>query len=442
MSIKVGLGTRTSCTPLSDDFSRDLVLNTIRQAGGGGSATVDYFNMLNVTSKMFKQLIDNAKSTNAGWNVTEDNNGLPLYYLLETDGNGDNHYVELQTTDLNVDSSNNVSPNDTTQDINGTVYNGIGTVTMTVGYKNTPFSTISWWLGVLGGTSIALKGLMPVISSCLRSIAAQISVQFEKLVANIVGSSAAEIEAAIQEGSAEADVAIAEEAGVEVAEIGAAELALGALSFVGIGLVVAAAFIVIALFVLHDSSQRVRFWNLTSYKALWTLWFFEGQMTTGPVQFNDDGSIKNYIALPPVERTSPVPGAKPTNQAHYGDFNFDSASETHGIGYAMQIQLVDPKDDGDVKYTCTLMYDIPFVGDNSTTVTFNAVDNLKDFYFNNEGTNKSTKQSASTSDGKINATTTYDYLSGQHVKPGLDGSDGNEAYYYQSVIILEQTDLK
>ncbi|KAG6549499.1 hypothetical protein Mapa_009035 [Marchantia paleacea] len=305
---------------------------------------------------------------------------------------------------------------------------------MSLGFQGSKFFTVCWWLGKGTAGVIALALLKPLLQKCLKSIVSQLSGHMQKIWANLVGSSGAEIEAGIEESSAEADAAIAEEAGIEIAEIGAAEIAIGVLSFIAIGLIVAVLGIVF-IFVLHESSQRVRIWNVTSYKARWMIYFDEGQMVSGPVKFNSDGSINTFVPFMPVER-------KVTPEAHYGDLIIDSASGIHGIGYVIQIQLVDPNHEDDVKYACTLMYDIPFAGDNSTAVTFDHITDVGKFYSDNMGVHRCTQQTAQSSDGRIRATTTYDYLRGEHVKPQqVDSSGGNVAYYYQSVILLEEKDL-
>lgn len=60
------------------------------------------------------------------------------------------------------------------------------------------------------------------------------------------------------------------------------------------------------------------------------------------------------------------------------------------------------------------MFNRPYdEGDNSTPVTFSSVGDLQTWYGTQEGVNKVTPQSATESDGKIKAITTYDYLSGE-----------------------------
>jgi hypothetical protein len=88
-----------------------------------------------------------------------------------------------------------------------------------------------------------------------------------------------------------------------------------------------------------------------------------------------------------------------------------------------------------------LMFDIPFEGNNSTSVTFEPMSSLSQYYSSQEGVNNSTQQQATSPDGIIQATTTYDYLSGQHPIPQASGGDTNEGYYYQSVVLLYENDL-
>lgn len=89
------------------------------------------------------------------------------------------------------------------------------------------------------------------------------------------------------------------------------------------------------------------------------------------------------------------------------------------------------------------MFDIPFMGQNSTSVTLNPnVGDLEDYYDKQAGKNHSLSQEATSSDGIIKASTTYDFLNGQHPIPGMTGTGSNKGYFYQSVITFWETDLK
>lgn len=190
----------------------------------------------------------------------------------------------------------------------------------------------------------------------------------------------------------------------------------------------------------------MRLWNITNYTLNWTIHFDSGQLTdegqliSGPVTFNNDNSINTYVPLQPVINAPPVPGAQTVNQAHYYDLSFASSSEYAGIGYVMQFQLQNDK--GTTVYTTTMYFDIPFDGENSLNVTLDPVSDLQQWYNDNAGNNKNTSASATSSDGNITISISYDYLSGEHVVPNsASGTNSNEQYFYQSVILIEENDL-
>jgi hypothetical protein len=292
----------------------------------------------------------------------------------------------------------------------------------------------------LSGGVIALKVLYPLVAPMLRSIATQFATSLARIIELDAGTSAAEAAAEIELADLEATSAVGEEAAVEVGAA-IAGISAGALCLIGIGIVVAIVFFAL-FFVLHVSYHRVKLWNVTQYRALWKPWFDEGGLVWAPVKLDANKNIESYVPFEHVCGGAPVPGTKAEPQAHYYDLSVNSESEWHGIGYTMQMQLVDPDNESDVKYTCTLMFDIPWMGKNSTSVTFDNVDDVEQWYHSQEGQNNSTKVVASSSDSKIKATVTYDYLEGKHVVPGQEGQGSNEAYYYQSIILLEQDGLK
>lgn len=77
------------------------------------------------------------------------------------------------------------------------------------------------------------------------------------------------------------------------------------------------------------------------------------------------------------------------------------------------MQLKDPKTD-EVACTATTYYDIPFMGDNSTDITFDKASDLESWYKSSAGYRKSTTVERSSSDSAITVKSTYDYLDGKH----------------------------
>ena len=69
------------------------------------------------------------------------------------------------------------------------------------------------------------------------------------------------------------------------------------------------------------------------------------------------------------------------------------------------------------------------------------MDSLPNYYKSQEGVNNSISQSATSSDGQITATTTYDFLDGEHPIP-VAGGAAQDAYFYQSVIMFYETGIE
>ena len=164
----------------------------------------------------------------------------------------------------------------------------------------------------------------------------------------------------------------------------------------------------------------------------------QGELVSGPVVFQGD-KVQQYVPFEPIGSDG-VPGVAPTNSAHYGDMSVNSSHEFSGIGYVLQFYLQD--DSGNTVYTATMYFDIPFAGTNSTNVTLGAVSDLQGWYKQNNGNNKKTQAVATSDDGVITATTTYDYLSGEHAVPNTPaGSSSNQQYFYQSLITIAQNNV-
>lgn len=426
----LGLGDVSVSAPLSNDFATDGLLQMIRKAAVGGDATVSYFTMMSAYSSMYGQLITNGINA---WNVAQDENNLDIYYITEQDGQGNQYTIRLALQDLQVDGDGNIVINGSTVTKDGITYNGFGYVNVTTSFNAFDLASVATWIGVAGAGAFSLGLVATAIRACQAQAAEQIPNVLGRVAGQAGGGQA--LDDTISTADTEASEAMTEEAGVEI-------LTAGTLTFLGVTAIIAVVFIVLS-FLLHVTSQSVKFWNLTRFKALYTFWFDEGALYNGPVTFDSSGKITSTIPNDGACFGVPVEGAKPVYKCHYQDFNFNSDSETNGIGYVMQIQLVNPNNESDIKYTVTLMFDIPYVGDNSTSITFDnvPVSNLQSWYDSQEGVNKTTSFSATSSDSVITATTTYDYLSGPHPVPVPVGTPSNEAYFYQSLIILDDNGL-
>ncbi|KAF5633828.1 uncharacterized protein FTJAE_6979 [Fusarium tjaetaba] len=442
----IGLGQVFTAAPLSsDNIDTDPLLQSVKNGLAGGEGTSDYFNVINSMSQVYQQLKDNGRNA---WVKGTDANGLPVYYVESTDTlTNKNFFAKISVDGLNFDVNNNVKTNGTTTVINGITYQGVGLMNYTSGWNTYNFSTTSWWLGVGISGAIAFNGIISALSNAIQAVANAQADAIQDIANDPAAEDGGEAEEEEEgEENASGDESISTEAGDDVAILEAEE---GAVAwgdvFLGAGIVLAVLFVVLS-FVLHDSFQYVRVWNLTRYKLVWVIQFDkhqntdEGQLVIGPVHFNPDNSIAAYEPFLPLNSQPAPPGVIPPPSAQFADMNINSSSQYAGIGYVLQYQLQDPTS-GEVAYTGTAYFDIPFDGDNSTNVTFDSVTDLQAWYDDNSGNNQSTVASTTTSDGKVTFFTTFDYLSGQHVVPQSSGGSPTTQYYYQSLVAFVENDL-
>jgi len=438
---KVGLGPAYVGTDIGTDLSTDGLALAVQEGAKGGDSTVAFFNDIN----SFGQMLTGAASSGMdAWTKSNNPDGLPIYYMELDDGNGDSYTVEVNMLGLTVTGTGDTATVETTGGtitVNGKTYNVIGYKALTLSYKGTHYKRWLWAVGLLSGGTALLTAVKPVLAAAIDSITSNFTTQLST-VASIDTTDGAEIDTTLANAEADADTDIATDAAVEVAtDVVVADVAVATLGFIGVGLAVAAACVVVAVLI-HNSHQTVKLYNFSRYRLKWSAYFAEGGFMQCPGTLNSDGNVVNAYLIDPVHRTGVPDDANPTPKVYCGDFSVDSLSEWHGLGYAIKIQFMpanikDPQD-SDAVYTCTLMFDIPYAGQNSTSVTFDAVSDLSTFYSDNEGVNCSTVQSASSSDGVITVTTTYDYLTGEHPSPTDPNKTG---YYYQSLIQITDTGL-
>ncbi|KAL2013003.1 hypothetical protein VTN00DRAFT_528 [Thermoascus crustaceus] len=195
----------------------------------------------------------------------------------------------------------------------------------------------------------------------------------------------------------EQEIAEGGEAVVEEAVVDGAAIAGGTV-FIGVCVALAVLFMGLS-FVLHNSFHHVRIWNLTRYKMEWIYWFDTEQR----------GRADHFWPRQLQGRT----GHPCTN---FRGKSWYTYSRSH------------------MNTTAS--------GDNSTNLSFGTVTDLEAWYKDNQGNNQRTVAQRTSSDGAITATSTYDYLSGEHGVPSQTGGSSNEAYYYQSVLCIVENDLK
>jgi hypothetical protein len=446
MSKTLGLGPVSHYCELTDDFSTDPLLASIKTASNGGQDTTDYFNRVNSMSQLFQQL---ANSGSDAWSDdTDDTIGLAIKYITYTDSDNNTYYIKIGQDQMADDGNGNVVLNGSTATIKGVTYNGVGMITMTCGYSNYTFSKTSWWAGTSLGGAVATKVLWPLVSSTIKSVATNLADQLKSVFQSGSGGDGGDdAEEAEETADETADTDIEADVGdvaiEEVTEEGA--IALGDV-FIGVGIALAILFVILS-FVLHNSYHSLRVWNLTKYSLTWTIHFDtgqpedQGQLVSGPVVFDSNNNITQYTTFLPISFSQPVPGAKKVWSCHYADMNVNSSHEYSGIGYVLQFYLND--DSGTTVYTATMYFDIPFKGDNSTDVSLDSsITDLQGWYDDNSGKNTKTVASTTSSDGVITLSTTYDFLDDKHPVPNTpQGQSSNEQYFYQSVVTILQNNL-
>ncbi|RYP27629.1 hypothetical protein DL767_007593 [Monosporascus sp. MG133] len=439
---KVALGKTITSTPLkptSDYLSSDALIQNILQATQGGSKTADYFTQVNTIGELHAKL---GRLGNDAWSKSTDENGLDVYYVAEVDEQGKAYYISISVQGMTIDKDGNICPCGSSAEINGTTYQTVGVVTHTIGYSNYTFSQTSRDIGLLAAGLIPLKVFGPYLSSLLKSAAHAVGNAISKLFSTPaqVGEALQQTEIELQ-GAGEEEIASGGVAVEEVAVEGAA-IAAGTV-FIGACVAVAVLFIALS-FILHNSFHHVQIWNLTKYKMEWVYWFgtdlmgMKGQITHGPVEFKNGQAIP--VPIPGANRRPLVPGTKGSPQVYYGELDVASSHEYNGIGYVLQLHLKDDLDQ--TIYAITVYYDIPFAGSNSTNLTFGEVTDLKKWYDDNAG-NRSVSAQKTSSDDKITAKSSYDYLDGEHVVPSSKvGDSSNTAYYYQSMLCIVEKGLQ
>ncbi|KAF4946495.1 hypothetical protein FGADI_11133 [Fusarium gaditjirri] len=443
----IELGQVFTGAPLSSaNVNAETLLQSVQNGLNGGQGTAEHFNRINNMAQVFQQLKDNGRKS---WVQGTDANNLPVFYVESVDNiTGKVYFNKISVSGLEFDDDGNVKVNGTTTVINGVTHHSIGVVTNTAGWSDFAFSTTSWWVGVGILGAFALKEVFPDLFATIQAIA---NVQAD-VIQNIADVPEAaeggfEEQAVEEEENSVGNESISTEASESVAiaeaeEVGAAEV--GGI-FLGAGIVLAVVFVVLS-FVLHNTFQYVRVWNLTSYKLVWVIKFDqtqildEGQLVIGPATFNSDNSIKDYQPIFPLSSTPAPPGVKPPPTAQFADMNINSSSQFAGVGYVLQYQLQDPAS-GQTVYTGTAYFDLPFGAENSTNVIFDQVSDLQSWYNDNSGNNQRTLASTSTPDGKVTLFNIYDYLSGRHTVPQVPKGSPTNQFYYQSLIASMENGL-
>ncbi|KAH7025314.1 hypothetical protein B0J12DRAFT_705172 [Macrophomina phaseolina] len=430
---KLGLGASKMFTPLhpnGDDITSASLVQDILQAAMDGK-TSDYFTHVNAIAPLYTKL---GNEGNNAWAQGKDNNGLDVYYVEQLDETGQAYYITVAVEGLQTDADGVLLPTGSDVTINGVNYTGVGMVTQTVGYSNFEFAKVLRPLGIASAVAAPLKFVQQLIMNMIRTVATSIGSALQSVFqAEVAAAEVAGVEMQI------ADQAEANVAAVANVEEGAGAAAVGlSWTFFGACIILSGIFIALS-YILHNSYHHLRIWNLTKYKVSWKYYFApqEGQITSGPVKGDS-----TTVPISGASAAPKIPDLKGNPEVYYADLDVVSSHESTGIGYVLQLSLNDPVTSG-TPYTVTVYYDIPFVGSNSTNLTFDQVNDLGNWYTDNQGNNRNTLATVDSGDAKIKAISTYDYLEGKHVVPSYQpGTPTDEAFYYQSLLVILEKDLK
>ena len=228
---------------------------------------------------------------------------------------------------------------------------------------------------------------------------------------------------------------------VLVEEVTVSVTAAGAACF-GVLLVLIAIPIVVSK-IAHYSFNTIQVYNLSNkYDIVWANpHIYNGTMNQAPVIDQNSQTYEQLIVG--YRNSSPSPFVKP--QPVYGSANFSFASNSafEGLGeafglnfYTINPQAVTATDYSDatpVGYGAFAI-NIPFSSDNGLSGEFSTTPVSSDSYWSSHQQQDKTQVVVSNSALGIQMTLTIDYLSGEHTTPS-----GTDDYYYQSVIVFEDS---
>jgi hypothetical protein len=195
-----------------------------------------------------------------------------------------------------------------------------------------------------------------------------------------------------------------------------------------VGIVILIALPIILGLVMHESSQTLRFYNLTLYDVQWSLADVAyGILSSGPT--SSVGS-PDFLSVIPAGHYITV-GQTQTLVYREADFTWGSDSQIHGIQYILALTITDPANNGQLVANAAIAFDIPWAGDNSLVATFSPPSNITDLYDDTQQEVSEAATQALANGKTLTLTVTYDYLDGEHTLPG-----GAEGYTYNSLTVL------
>ncbi|KAF3906375.1 hypothetical protein ABW20_dc0104458 [Dactylellina cionopaga] len=440
-TVYVGLGTASAGTPLSNNFSSDPFARAVNDGTQGGHHTADYFQKMTSFGAMLKKA---ATAGMTAWTKSTDCNGLPTYSMSLESSSSEIFVVEFHTQNLNI-NTNTVSTNSTGQTIDGEDFHGIGYQALTFTYNRSVYTQFQWWIGINTSDNIEFASVKPAIAAITDSVVRHFTLHLPKLM-EIDDRGGIELQNAIEGAESDTRTAIGEILSVKINRNSQGyDLLQG---FVALSLKVAAACIGPSV-AKGYIFQHTKLWNFSKYRVRWYVHFDnslhfmdQGCLKQLPGRLDSKGDIVSFFPIEAMSREK-AGDSSSSWRAYSGDFGARSSARFSGLSYVMRLEFVDPQNEDRVLYGCVLMFDIPIVGDNSTSLSLDekfkdADDEALQQYCDRTQGKKEPRQAAQSSDLKLKVTTTFDSLTGEHPIPNHGGNFG---LYYQSMIVINESDL-
>ncbi|GHO85757.1 hypothetical protein [Dictyobacter formicarum] len=433
--ISCALGTSTG-----GNYLTDTVKQGIMTAAQGGEHTAAYFNNQFTVGNFINWL--NSEGDSA-WVMENDKDGNPVIWAAQLGAAPTNNKAgRQQPKNLKglkleqvlatpnaismvlrpIENKNVISGKDQPSQFNwnGKNYNVVGSITGTLSYDQQPL----WYVDV----PVGVIELVPM--SALAKIAWPAFVKpllqgFWRGVKSCFSGAPKAADLADIAGDAEESGEAAAVDSEAVAEDATVSMGAGAAAFSCMLVLAAIPFIIEILS--HPSYHTFKVYNLTDYDVNWTPpTIDEGAMNAAPVKSRDSSDFNTVI--PAQSWFSPDPDIiPPVLVVHEADFSFASASEFHGLEYAMKFTLTNPKNKDAVVATSAVVFEVPLNTPNQLNVTFSPPSDLSDLF----DQPRYQKTQMQVQNSGVTLTITFDYLTGQHPTPS-----GQNAYTYNSLVVF------
>lgn len=409
-NLPMGIGPQNTGVPIVPSTQAALT-NALQ----GGQSTADFFQGQNVANNFSAWL--STAGQNAWIESIDETTGNPVWFAAQGSGSNSQYLTVNSTIDTHSIQSGTPSGSFTWQ---GQNYNIVGTLTMTMGYDTTPQWYFQAPLAVvetypflkLGGI-VWSDVLKPVLSRAVTGVKSCFAAR---------ASATSEVEMVDMGNNAANQVA---GQGIQAGEDLTIDLVAGGAAFAG--LVVLAGLPILLDALAHQTTHSVQVYNLTGYNLTWKLACIpHGTMNLAPTAAS--GSQQYDYLIQAMTSYAP-PGITPVDCAQNASFGFASLSGYTGMSYVLTFTVTDPGT-GNTVDTINVMFDVPYSGNNSVSLSSGVLSDPEAWYGQQAGVNQSVSQSVSGS--VVKATATYDYLSGEHPGPG-----GEDQYIYNSLLVFQ-----